>query len=278
LLDYEELRPLALEALRVLINHKDLRLELIIDETDRISRSKGFYKDAKPYRYSGYGMGSEKYMPSMDREKVRQILWEFILQGILSIGRDEANPNFPYLSITEHGRQVIESGESLPYDPDGYLKKLKTEIPNLDPLIEMYVSESLQAYLKGLIFSSAVMVGVASEKAFLILLDTFANALTDPNRKSHFQKLQESMRTKYKFDQLKKELMSVRQILPQELSDDLESQFDGIFNLIRITRNDTGHPTGRQIERGVAYTNLQLFIFYCKRIYGLIDYFTQHPI
>lgn len=275
--DYEELRPFVLEALRVLIRHGDLDLELIIDETDSTARSKGFYKDAKPYFYNR-GSGSQKYMPSADREKVRQIVWEFILQGILAIGRNEANPNFPFVSITEHGKKVLESGETLPYDPDGYLRKLKTDIQNLDPIIEMYVTESLQAYLKGLMFSSAVALGVASEQAFLLLLDTFTNAIKDPPTKNSFEKLQDTFRTKYKFDQLKNKLMGIRGTLPRELSEDLESQFDGTFNLIRVTRNDAGHPTGRKIERDVAFVNLRLFVIYCKKIYGLIDYFGSHPI
>jgi hypothetical protein len=276
--DYEELRPFVLEALRVLIKNRHLTLELIIDETDSTARSRGFYKDVKPYSFSGYGSGSEKYMPSNDREKVRQIVWEFILQGILAIGRDEANPNFPFVSITEHGKKILESGETLPYDPDGFLRKLKTDIPNLDPIVEMYVTESLQAYLKGLMFSSAVALGVASEQAFLLLLETFTNAIKDPSTKSSFEKLQDTIRTKHKFDQLKNKLMGIRVTLPRELSEDLESQFDGIFNLIRVTRNDAGHPTGRKIERDVAFVNLRLFIVYCKKIYGLIDYFGSHPI
>jgi len=37
--------------------------------------------------------------------------------------------------------------------------------------------------LKGLMFSSAVMLGVASEEAFLTLLETFTNALTTPQKK-----------------------------------------------------------------------------------------------
>jgi hypothetical protein len=155
LMDYEELRPFVLEAIKACLNYRELQLEGIIDAADSVARSKGFYKDAKPYHYGGYGSGSDKYMPSNDREKVRQIIWEFILEGILTIGRDEANPNFPFVSITEHGKVVLKEGETLPYDPDGYLRKLKTEIPSLNPIIEIYVSESLQAYLKGLMFSSA---------------------------------------------------------------------------------------------------------------------------
>lgn len=276
LLDYEELRPLVLEAIKQRAGSGSLHLLDIINTTDSVARSKGFYANVQPWRY--LGITTEHYMPKEDREKVRQIVWEFILQGILAIGLNESNPNFPFVSITEYGREVLESGQTLPYDPDGYLRKLKTEIPNLDPLIEMYLSESLQAYLKGLMFSSAVMLGVASEKAFLVLLEAFTNALTNKTKKRKFQNLQNSIRTKKKFDQLKKEIMAVRQTLPQELSEDLESQLDGIFNLIRVTRNDAGHPTGRRIERGVAYTHLQLFIFYCKRIYGLIDYFNNHPV
>lgn len=275
-LDYEELRPLVLEALRQLSGTENLQLIYIINGTDNVARSKGFYVNVSPwYRESST---SPHYMPVEDREKVRQIIWEFILQGILAIGLNETNPNFPFVSITEYGKEVLKSGQTLPYDPDGYLKKLKTEIPNLDPLIEMYLCESLQAYLKGLMFSSAVMLGVASEEAFLTLLEALTNALTDPQKKQRFLSLQDSIQTKRKFDQSKSEIMAIRSTLPRELSEDLESQFDGIFNLIRVTRNDAGHPTGRRIERGVQYTHLHLFILYCKRIYGLIDYFNTHPI
>lgn len=275
-MDYEELRPLVLEAIKLQMSSGNLQLVDIINQTDTVARSKGFFVNVTPWRYGGFS--TEHYMPIDDREKVRQIVWELILQGILAIGLNEMNPSFPFVSVTEHGRQVLDSGQTLPYDPDGYLKRLKTEIPNLDPLIDMYVSESLQAYLKGLMFSSAVMLGVASEKAFLILLETFTNAIIDPTKKARFQRLQENMRTKHKFDQMKNEIVALRASLPRDLSEDLESQFDGIFNLIRITRNDAGHPTGKKIERGVAYTNLQLFILYCKRIYGLIDYFQKNRI
>jgi hypothetical protein len=193
-LDYEELRPLVLEALRQLSGTENLQLIYIINKTENAARSKGFYANDSPW-YRG-SSAEPHYMPDEAREKVRQIIWEFILQGILAIGLNETNPNFPFVSITEYGKEVLKSGQTLPYDPDGYLKKLKTEIPNLDPLIEMYLSESLQAYLKGLIFSSAVMLGVASEEAFLKLFETFTNALTDPQKKQGFQNLQDSIQTK----------------------------------------------------------------------------------
>jgi hypothetical protein len=275
-LDYEELRPLVLEAIKLVNKNAVLQLVNVINVTDQIACDKGLIEKTEAWGTRGSALCR---MPQEDREKVRQIVWEFILQGILAIGLNELNPDFPFLSLTEHGTKVLESGDIwLPYDPDGYLRKLKMEVPNIDPIIEMYVTESLQAYLKGLMFSSAVMLGVASEKAFLILFENFTNALKDPKRKSGFLKLQNTSRTKHKFDHLKTSLMSIKGHLPRELSEDLESQFDGIFNLIRVTRNDAGHPTGRKIERDAAFVNLRLFIVYCKKIYGLIDYFGSNQI
>jgi len=276
-MDYEELRPLVLEALKTRFG-AHLTIGLIINETDRIARSRGFLGNIKPWNADIDGT-LKHYMERTDREKVRRIIWDLVVfQGILIIGKDENNPNFPYLSLTEFGKQVLESGQTLPYDPDGYLKKLKIEIPNLDQTIEDYVSESLQAFLKGLMFACAVMLGVASEKAFLILLETFTNALTNPTEKRRFQKLQECIKTKFKFEQMKTSLMRIKSTLPKELSDELEFQFDGIFNLIRLARNDAGHPTGRRIERDMALAYLLSFRIYCKKIYGLIDYFGSHPI
>lgn len=274
-MDYEELRPLVLGALGRLKENGSLQIAMVLDETDLFARSKGFFQNAQPWGYFGK---MDRYMPREDREKGRQIIWEFIIQGVLAIGLNEDNPSFPFLSITEHGKTVLASSEILPYDPDGYLRKLKTDIPSLDPIIEMYVTESLQAYLRGLMFSSAVALGVASEKAFLLLLETFTRAILDASTKSSFERLQDTFRTKHKFDQLKNKLMSIRGTLPPELSEDLESQFDGIFNLIRVTRNDAGHPTGKKINRDDAFVNLRLFLVYCKRIYSLIGYFGSHPV
>jgi hypothetical protein len=51
-----------------------------------------------------------------------------------------------------------------------------------------------------------------------------------------------------------------------------------VFYLIRTARNDAGHPTGRKIEKEVIHANLLLFPSYCKRVYGLIEYFSSNQI
>lgn len=46
--------------------------------------------------------------------------------------------------------------------------------------------------------------------------------------------------------------------LSQTFKEKLKSFFPAIFNLSRITRNETGHPTGREVSRDEAEANILL--------------------
>jgi len=174
---------------------------------------------------------------------------------------------------------TVNEERIMPHDLDGYLRKVKDDIPNIDPLIELYLTESLQAYLKGLMFSSAVMLGVASESAFNLLHETITNSIvSDSIKHKEFVNLQNSYQTKRKYDAVKLEIMKHKNKYPREISEILESHLDGVFNIIRITRNDAGHPSGKKIERSLVYVNLQLFVHYLKTVSLLIDWYKNHTI
>jgi len=222
------------------------------------------------------GMGDIRFRE--DREKVREILWELLLQGVISPGLSEMNPSLPFFKLTDYGIKVVESKEIQPHDPDGYLSYLKSEIPNVDPEIERYITESLQAYRRGLLLSSAVTMGVASEKAFILLHEGLTNSITDPAKKTRFLNLQSSYRTKQKFDEVKNELMVHKGRFPRTISENLETHLDTIFQVIRVTRNEVGHPTGKVLTRGEIFVRLQLFIEYTKIVYQLIDWLNHNSL
>ncbi len=54
--------------------------------------------------------------------------------------------------------------------------------------------------------------------------------------------------------------------LPQPIREDLDTHFVGILSIIRNFRNQSGHPTGKIIDREQCYILLQLFIPYCKKL------------
>lgn len=273
-MDYEELRPLVLEALK---QKMETQIIDLMNDTERVALSKGFYAGAQPWRNSG--QVTEHRMPQEDREKVRQLIMDLMIEGILSPGIDELNPSLPFLKVTRYGKMVLDAGHPIAYDPDGYLTYLKTKVPNVDPVILTYVTESLQTFIRGNILASAVMLGVASEKAMLLLIGAYLAAISNPEKKKALEKkFEKAFSILRKFELLRKEFEPIKKDLRANVAEDLDIQLEGVFNLIRNIRNDAGHPTGVTIDRRQAYANLQLFIPYCKKIYDLITYFQRNPI
>jgi len=82
--------------------------------------------------------------------------------------------------------------------------------------------------------------------------------------------LEGSNSIKRKFDFIYDELLKVKNKLNRKTQDTLEYNLTGIFNLIRLQRNEAGHPTGIKRDRDEMFANLTLFTMYCKTIYDLI--------
>jgi hypothetical protein len=141
-----------------------------------------------------------------------------------------------------------------------------------------YVQESLSTFLGGHYLASTVMLGVASEQCVDLLSEAYSKAIVNPSLKTAFEKkLKQAGRSvKTRFDNLRDELLKLD--LPGELKDALDIQLSGIFTLIRFSRNDAGHPTGRKVDRDLAHGNLLLFPQYCRRVYELIGYFKTNPV
>jgi len=213
-----------------------------------------------------------------DIENIRAIIWELIIERLLIPGANPENPEWPFLSVTEFGRTCFREEQILPYDPDRYLERLQQEIPTLNDTMKKYILESLQCFQRGLYNSSTIMLGVSSEKAILLLIDSFENAISDETAKINFHNDVENLFIRKKYSKFRTYFDSILGTLPTGLKDDLENKLDGIFSLIRNQRNAVGHPTGITIDRCTAYANLQLFIPYCKKIYDLIDHFINTVI
>jgi hypothetical protein len=61
--------------------------------------------------------------------------------------------------------------------------------------------------------------------------------------------------------------------IPAEIREDLDTHFAGILSVIRTFRNQSGHPTGKIIDREQTFVLLQLVIPYSKKLYQLMVFF-----
>ena len=213
----------------------------------------------QPFRLSG-----------ADRELFLEIFWDLFRQGIITLGYNDNNREFPFFRLSRLGERLIQNQDTYFFhDVAAYTSWLKREVPAIDPVTLLYVQEALQAFQAGCILSSTVMLGVATEHTFLLLLDAIEKS---SKLSKHFVAVGKERGVLNKVNKFRRILETHQGTLPAEVKEDLDTHFAGILSVIRTFRNQAGHPTGQIVDREQAYVLLRLFIPYCRKMYQLKDH------
>ena len=218
-----------------------------------------------------FGRGNTS-LSAKDRETFLEVFWSLFREGIITLGLNDSNREFPFFRLTGFGRAVAQHHQ--PYffhDVSSYEKVVTTEVPNIDAVTLLYLKEAMQAFRSGCILSATVMLGVASEHTFLLLAETVAN---NASHAATFANVEQQRTILQKVNKFKNILDQQLSSLPGPIKEDLDTQFAGILSIIRTFRNQAGHPTGKIIDREQTFVLLHLFVPYCKKMYQLIAHFT----
>lgn len=211
--------------------------------------------------------------PLQDQPTSRQIMegvWSLIGQGLAYIDYSQPAPENWMLHLTEAGRAAASDEEVTPDDPGGYLRRLIAEIPELTPVVKSYAEEALLAYNARLYRASAVMLGVASEAAVLEVALALAGAMNATEAKPYLDTINARKQNFVaKFEVFAQKLRSKKSLLPEDLADGLDLTLNAVTDLLRVSRNDAGHPTGRGIGRDDCFIHLRMFVRYARKLYSL---------
>ena len=191
--------------------------------------------------------------------------------GLIYLDPSGQAPDNWHWRLSTIGLQVAAGGPWEPQDQEGYPRRLRQRVPTLDQAALRYVEEALRAFNARCYLASAVMLGVASEHVFMALANSAVNALG--SRASKLKAALDNPRASQnsRFAELRKCLEPVRAQLPDDLADTLT--LDAVADLLRITRNDAGHPSGRDVDEDTAYTHLQMAARYIRKMTSLQQYF-----
>lgn len=214
-------------------------------------------------------------------EWVREAMWDCLLKRLIIFGQDDANPNWPFYRLTEHGRIALQNATPQPYDPDGFLAYFDKTCVGVDKDVRGYVEEALQAYNAGCVRSAAVMLGCASEKLILLLCEAFEAAISDATKKVTFSKdINAKWMIAHKYATIKSrlDLMKTAKKLPQEHADTVASELVAGFEILRRCRNAAGHPeVPGNVDSDTVFLNLRAFTEYARRVQALIQHFGGNP-
>ena len=263
---YEEIRDLVLNIL------SGREGSLGSPQYDGLKSAVSWAFEEREGRSPVYGVAG--YQPSLSRNDsnlLLEVFWGLFREGIITLGADDSNRQFPWFRLSEFGKRLADSQE--PYffhDVSSYETVIRTEVPEIDDVTLLYLKEAMQDFKSGCLLSASVMLGVAAEHTFSKLLEAIESNGT---YFATFKNVYERRSMLRKLNKFKNILVQNQGILPASVKEDLDTNFIGITALIRNFRNDSGHPTGKIIGREQCYVNLQLFVPYCKKMYELIGVF-----
>jgi hypothetical protein len=213
----------------------------------------------------------------------QEVLWSLIRKGWAYPFRDpQVINNILYIRLTEAGKTVAQEGEFNPYHIHDYLTRLETAIPGLSNVVRQYVYESLMSFTNGCYLSSAVMLGVASEAAFLDMCEAFSEWLSGAEGRAFRSKFGATWEYNKRFrlflDTVERHCPTEKGVEPKidsALYQNMDVWLNGILNIIRMYRNNAGHPTEQHITRAEMRDLLILFSSFARRMYVFSWWFRE---
>ena len=239
-----------------------------------------------PYCLSGDGPNAlfgalKEKLPdgSVNTSNMIRAVWSLVSRGLIIIDFLNINSANWDLHLTPRGQKATLDGEINPDNLAKYTERLNSSVPEVSPTVRQYAEEALDCYNNRNYLASAVMLGVASEAAFLDMARAFGNWLPEGKERTNFVRSIENNKQIYlaKFSEFRKRIETHKSELPDDLSDGMALTFDSILDLLRIYRNDAGHPTGKQMSRDDSFINLEMFVRYLQKLYAFKSFFDEVP-
>ena len=144
------------------------------------------------------------------------------------------------------------------HDTNSYISLITNAVPDLLPEARMYLEEAVAAFYSGCFLAATVMLGVAAEAEFLRLIEV---AKKNPQIGELFAAAAKEKFIRGKIEAFRKGLAPHLRTLPKTVTEDLDININAVQSVIRIARNEAGHPSGAQpSSREQVYINLQIFV------------------
>ena len=262
---YEEVRAIAID---VLLARQSGQFNDFLEDIGRtLLQRQGAWP--LPVQLTGVaypGMGA--LLHPNDVSLVQEIFWDLFRQGAITLGRDANLPGWPGYRLTRFGHQIAQSTPFRFHDTSTYIKMVRTYVPDVSVEAVAYFEEAIASFYADCLLASTVMLGVAAEAEFLHVVDV---ASTSQIYGSKFATVSKPVFIAQKVIRFLGVLKPLIPALPRDATEDLDTNFLMVQSVLRIARNQAGHPTAETPQREQVYVNLQLFAPFARQLMRLRD-------
>lgn len=182
-----------------------------------------------------------------------------------------------YIQLTDYGINCLKNDSIYIYDPEEYIQKLLTQVPEINEIALKYFIESIKTFKIGHLLSSTVCLGVASEKIILDLIESYKNSTFGDRNKT---KLEKEFFINKKFNIFYKSLIDGKESIRDSITniEELMEKINYVFKNIKENRDDAGHPTGTNFDKDELEAFIRLFGKYARIVYDLKKIFDKSSI
>jgi hypothetical protein len=211
--------------------------------------------------YTGPGLR----MDSRDVELVRDIFWDLFRQGIVILGRDDMNENWPNFRLSHHAQATLAQKHKFSFhNANSYLKLVRQEAPDILQETEVYLAEAISTYYADCLLACTVMIGVAAEIEFLRLLDA---GVANSAYSSLFTPAAAERQLRQKIIKFQAIIPLLPSAMLKAVGEDVATQINSIQSVLRIARNKAGHAlSNRTPSREEVYILMQLFVHFVGHV------------
>jgi hypothetical protein len=259
---YEEIREVVVDIL--------LKRETVTYEPDQWGHLTTGVAEVFARRATGISSATRHERPRIhayDAELVRDVFWDLFRQGLITLGLNDSNPQWPFFRLSHFGKKSLDSQSPYRFHDTGtFINLVRTNVPDVSSEAITYLEEAVAAFYAECLLASCVMLGVASEIEFLRLVDVVSQSAKFGGAFASIDKLPFVRQKITKFNSLIKPLFPQ---LPRNAVEDFETNLSMIQSVLRVARNEAGHATGASVGREQVYVFLQLFIPFARQLMRL---------
>jgi len=162
------------------------------------------------------------------------------------------------------------------------IHEVSETIPTCDEVVLKYLEEGAICLNVNAVFAATVMIGCASERSLILLIEVYARSIKDVNKRTQVdKKFNKSNSIAYQYKTFKDSCNEIKN-KPRKINlPDSLARIDDLETWYRTTRNEAGHPKEelpKFLDKTSVLRHFEAFPAYLDTIYKLIKYFKRTKI
>jgi len=210
---------------------------------------------------------------------VNEVMWQLLIQGVITVGMNVNNPTLPFFRITDYGQMVLEAERFIPHDPTGYLNELRVVTGAIATDVTIaYVEEALRCFNSGCHVASVLLLGIAAESIFNHMCDIIRSSLKNSGEQ---RKLDSQLPAKPRHRWIVQKYQNLpKTVRREQLPESLDMTLTSLCDLIRRQRNELGHPQEEppELSREQAFVFFRLFPGFVSDVQAFAEYCQENGL